>query len=96
MPLSIRKTNGQIIVRIPVGEALSLQVHRPLQIPFNLGSAAREAVWGLININAKKMLEGFKPEVITSVIEDGNLVVTIDSKYVEPMFDEEATQAKLL
>jgi hypothetical protein len=85
MPLSIRKTNGQIIVTLPLGEALSLQVHRPLQVPFNIGAAMREAVWGLININAKKMLENFKPEVITSVIEDGNLVVTIDSQLPEEL-----------
>ena len=85
MPLSIKKTNGQIIVKLPVGEALSLQVHRPLQVPFNIGAAMREAVWGLININAKKMLENFKPEVITSVIENGNIVVTIDSKLPEEL-----------
>ena len=79
MPLSIKKSNGQIIVKLPLGEALSLKVHRPLQAPFNIGAAINEAAWGAINIHGKKLLEGFKPVVVSAVVEGESVVVTFDS-----------------
>jgi hypothetical protein len=79
MPLSIKKSNGQIIVKFPLGEALSLKVHRPLPVPFNIGAAINEAAWGAINIHAKKLLEGFKPVVVSAVVEGESVVVTFDS-----------------
>ena len=83
MPVSIRKEDHRIIVKVPVGEVLVMQVHRPLQVPFNIGAAIKEAAWGMIQIHAKKKLDGMKIQAVSMVLEEGNAVVTFDEKFPE-------------